>query len=101
MSESCAAIKWIAMAIQTKLKLTTSFFRHHHYSAFKGNRRHDKSRQLDYFLTEGTLSTKIIDAKQCDQRTGCRSDHLPVELIILPPNEEASCEGDYRVEQTR
>jgi exonuclease III len=74
--------KVISMAIQTKLKVTTSFFRHHHYSTFKGNRRHDKSRQLDYFLTEGTLSTKIIDAKRCDHKTGCRSDHLPVKLTM-------------------
>jgi exonuclease III len=71
----------INMAITTNLKVTTSYFKHNHYSTFK-DRRNDTSRQLDYFLTDSILSTKVTDAKRTGKEIGCRSDHLPVGLSI-------------------
>jgi exonuclease III len=73
----------INMAMATDLKVTTSFFKHNpnHYATFK-DRRNDTSRQLDYFLTDASLGTKVIDAKRTGKEIGCRSDHLPVGLSV-------------------
>ena len=71
----------VNMAIATNLKVTTSFFKHRHYSTFK-DRRNDTSRQLDYFLTDSRLGTKVTDAKRTGKEIGCRSDHAPVGLTI-------------------
>jgi exonuclease III len=71
----------INLAVTTDLKVTTSYFPHTHYSTFK-DRRNDTSRQLDYFLTDSKLGTKVTDAKRTGKEIGCRSDHAPVSLTI-------------------
>jgi hypothetical protein len=53
----------IQMAAATNLKATTSFFKDNHHSTFKDS-RNDTSRQLDCFLADISLGTKVIDAKK-------------------------------------
>jgi hypothetical protein len=69
----------INMATAIKLKVTTSFFKHNHCSTFK-DRRNGTSGQLDYFLTDATLGTKVIDTKRTSKEIGCHSDHAPAGL---------------------
>jgi exonuclease III len=71
----------IDLAVVANLKVATSFFPHNHYSTFKDN-RNDVSRQLDYFLTDASLGTKVTDAKKTGKEIGCRSDHGAVSLTV-------------------